>query len=63
MKIKRSELYETLQDVCMQGKYSVGLHGISLSRVQDFHGFDISLPDVVSTATAKRIVEDGLRVE
>lgn len=62
MKIKRAELYETLRQIC-PGKYSIGLHGISLSRVQDFYGLDISLPEVISTATAKQIVENGLRVE
>lgn len=62
MIIKREELYETLKKIC-PGKYSVGLHGISLSRVQDFYGLDISLPEVISTATAKQIVENGLRVE
>lgn len=62
MKIKREELYETLRKIC-PGKYSVGLHGISVDRVHDFYGFDISLPEVISTATAKQIVERGLRVE
>lgn len=62
MKIKREELYETLREMC-PGKYSVGLHGISLSRVHDFYGFDISMPEVISTAIAKQIVENGLRVE
>ena len=62
MKIKRDELYEILRKIC-PGKYSVGLHGISLSRVHDFYGLDVSLPDVISTATAKQIVENGLRVE
>lgn len=62
MIIKREELYETLREYC-PGKYSVGLHGINLSRVQDFYQIDITDRKQVSEAVAAKIVREGLRVE
>ncbi|MBQ2909870.1 MAG: hypothetical protein IJE53_03615 [Bacilli bacterium] len=62
MIIKHEELYETLKEYC-PGKYSVGLHGINLSRVRDFYGLDITNRDEVSEAIASKIVREGLRVE
>lgn len=62
MIIKREDLYETLREYC-PGKYSVGLHGINLSRVQDFYGLDITDRKQVSESIAARIIQDGLRVE
>lgn len=62
MIIKREELYEKLREIC-PGKYSVGLHGISLTRVNYFYGNQDRSDDELSEEIAKNIVERGLRVE
>ena len=62
MIIKREELYEKLKEIC-PGKYSIGLHGISVDRIRYFYNDENTPTDELSDTAAKQIVENGLRVE
>ena len=62
MIIKREDLYEKLLEEC-PGKYGIGLHGISVSRVKEFFDVSTDMDNAdISEMAAKRIIENGLNI-
>lgn len=62
MVIKREDLYETLRKQC-PGKYSVGLHGINISRYRQLNYPDPNISDNdLSTQVTDTIINEGLQV-
>ena len=62
MRIKREDLYEFIKDA-VDGAYSIGMHGITASRAQQFYNIPENMTnEEISDITAKLIIKNGLQI-